>query len=287
MTTFHVVLTTVLLLLPAVVTACYRPSAAADRAKVRRRRLAMGLATAGAFAVYGFLLLAESRGWLGFWRRIPWALRWSRSPTEIAWALQFVLWWPFGVRLLVALRPEAARPHPDSPSRTAALTPRAAEQDLPSGAFVPGWILVCFAAGLILTRALRGETAAATPGGWWPVVLCLAGAAFPLVLTPLVLRLSTREPEPLDPAASAELVDAYARLRRLKARAFAGTAIASAALFAGLAVAVAYVGDGATLGLVGGVGGTVLGLAGATFGIVAGNERMRIRRRLQELASGS
>ncbi len=79
-------------------------------------------------------------------------------------------------------------------------------------------------------------------------------------------------------------VDAYAAYRSARAWGMYWFMAVMTTLFSALAVAMVWSPmSGSTLGIVGGTGGSLVGIAGAAFGVTMGNQRMKIRRLLDEL----
>jgi O-antigen/teichoic acid export membrane protein len=261
---FQVLFTLGMLLFPLVFMLFVRPRRDdLDRALIRRRRVRLWLATGTALVVFGVLVL---------WLRREWADRGL-------WALFFPLWFAFAMPLFQALRPESARAHPPGPSRAARLAPR--HVVVPLAWHVPAWTFLGLGVSAVAARwATHGLPRSAAS---WILPLCLlAGALFPVVTTPLLLRHLGDEAEPMDEAGSPEIAAAYDSLRRSRVKAFVTLEIAMTALFAGLAAAVAWIPSPAFLGVAGGVGGTIVGIGGAVFGVRAGAQRMRILRMLEE-----
>jgi hypothetical protein len=121
---------------------------------------------------------------------------------------------------------------------------------------------------------------------WWLLSFTLMGAV-ELALGGWLARQAALEPEPLDPAGSAKLQEAYARLRRLKHWSWhAGTTLGML-LFTGAALLVAWdeIGNLVVAIWIGAGGGSLLGLAGAVVGVSADLQRARINRHFRELTS--
>ena len=130
----------------------------------------------------------------------------------------------------------------------------------------------------------RAFVAAETPVSYAMSILMLALAVMDLALAPLLLRVLLREPEPMDAAGSASLVDAYAAHRTARVWGMFWLIAVMATLLSGFAVVSVWSPmSGGTLGIVGGIVGSVVGIAGAAFGVTMGNQRMKIRRLLDEL----
>ncbi|MEZ6072437.1 MAG: hypothetical protein R3C10_19785 [Pirellulales bacterium] len=93
-------------------------------------------------------------------------------------------------------------------------------------------------------------------------------------------------PNPLDTAASPELVEAYRDLRRFRVHMMFGLVHVGFALTSlAVAVAVACGVSGESIGIMGAIIGTLLGVAGGIFGTVAGVRRARITELLTRLSA--
>lgn len=282
MTAFRITFTLAMLLLPAAFTLFFRPRPDADAKRIRTRRRNLWLATAGALALYGLMLHGRHFGWLGFWAGLPRVTTWSEFPDEIAWVLCFPLWFAFAMPLFTALRPEAATPYPEGTSaRSASLFVRTGSP-IPTRHWVIAWAVWGAATAVFIAWSL---TSAASGRLLFMAGLFLAGGAFPLVVSMLVLPRMGREPEPLDATGSEELRAAYRRLRAARPRAMFWLTVLMSVLFSAMALAVAFFPDrGALLGVIGGVGGSLVGVGGAVVGVRMGLHRMEIKRLLDRLS---
>jgi uncharacterized membrane protein len=280
MIAFRIPFTLAMLVFPLAFTLFFRPRPESDLGRVRRRRRNLCLATVAALGIYGLLLAGRFTGSLAFWRELPRMMTWSDFPDEIGWVLFFPLWFAFAMPLFAALRPESASPWPEgAPARSAALVVRT-DPAIPARHWVVAWAVWGAALAVLLAW---GETSGRI---LFTATIFLAGGAFPLALSMLVLPRMRHEPEPLDPAGSDELLAAYARLREDRTRAMFWLAVLMSALFTAMALAVCFFPSrGGLLGVIGGVGGTLVGIGGAVVGVRMGQRRMEIRRLLDRLSA--
>lgn len=196
------------------------------------------------------------------------------------WVLCFPLWFGAAMPMLAKKYPSLGGPFaPGMPLRSASLTPR--EQVIPRWAWWPVGLIWLVALGLISWPGMN-VTSGRT---WWLLVgmHLMLGALF-LILTPWCLRRLPHEPEPMDPAGSAELVEGYRRLRHFRAWGLFGLSAVMLLIFSAFMVTVAWGIAGPEMGIAGGVLGTVIGLGGAVFGTIAGMRRARLNQRCQELS---
>lgn len=159
---------------------------------------------------------------------------------------------------------------------------------------VPSWALwVCHAIALVAILAVVARV------GWpfeapqdrvrWFVALGTAPLALlgSALIHWILVRVLPRSPRPLDPAGSAELIEAYERLERERAWSLYAIGFAMVVAQGALAVSLAWltIGQttGAALGIAGGVVGTLLGLAGGAIGIAQGRHQHRVELLRQRL----
>lgn len=267
--------TTFMLALPALFMLWFRPQpgAAVDRARVRRLRALLWLATAAGLGIYFGLRAMRAAGWLDWWKQIPRLFTWSDGPDEIAWLLFFPLWFAIAMPLLAAVRPSSTSPYPETATRSASLRPRTLSRPIRRAHWLAGWTIWAASAVAVGVALGSGRGAALA------AVLIPLGV-LPVALGPLAVRMALREPEPLDSGGSEELAGSYARHREAKAWGLFWLLTALTALGSLLPAAVAW---RLPLGLAFAVGGSLVGLFGAAFGVHMGLQRMRIRERLDEL----
>jgi len=259
-----IVFTLFMLCTPAVIMLFYRPrpGSMADLPEIRRRRRLLWIATGGAVLLYGGSLALD-----GF-------------QNKFMWMMFFPLWFGLAMPLLLALRPEAKSPFAQTGPRVAALSSR--RQDSPIGRWnwIALWLLWL---GAVVAVVARGLLAGDMQVPWSASVVCLVSAAGPLALAPVWGPMLNREPEPLDRAGSAILVNAYAALRRARAWGLFWLSAGMCVLFSALAVTHAWKPlPSSMLGVVGAIGGSLIGISGAGFGAVMSHRRMRVRRLLDE-----
>jgi hypothetical protein len=272
---FRPIFTTLMLALPAVFMLFFRPRPGADvdHRRIRRLRAALWIATAACIGAYFGLRALSAAGALDWWKSIPRLFTWSDSPDEIAWVLFFPLWFALAMPLLAAVRPSATSPYPDSARRVAALAPRALARPVRARHWLFGWAIWAAAVVAVAVALASGRDAVLA-------ALLVPLGAMPVALGPLTVRMTLREPEPLDPAGSQDLLDSYARHREAKAWGLFWLQTALTAIASLLPAAVAWQWP---LGLAFAIGGSLVGLLGAAFGVHMGVQRMRIRERLDEL----
>jgi len=283
MQVFNVVFTLSMLLTPAVFLLFYRvrPGAEVDLARIRSGKRLLWGATLASVALYGALLALGSAGWMDWWSELPTWMTLGASLDRLAWTMFFPLWFVLAMPLLVLCRPEAASPFPQNGPRVAALVSRSQASPIRRSHWVALWIL--WLSGVVAV-VVGATVAVPTPVSPAPAILTIVLAVLPLALAPLCSRMILREPEPLDASGSTVLVDAYAAHRSARAWGMYWLAAVMTALFSAFAVAMVWSPmSGATLGVVGGIGGSLVGIAGAAFGVTMGNQRMKIRRMLDEL----
>lgn len=283
-----VAFTLCMLLTPAVFMFFYRPRPGAqlDHEGIRSKKRVLWLATIGCVALYGGLLALSSAGWMDWWDELPWLVTLGMPLHRLMWTMFFPLWFALAMPLLLALRPEAGSPFPEHGPRVATLSSRSEASPIGRAPWVALWsVWVC----ALIAVSVRAFVAGDAPVSYLMSSLTLALAVMNLALAPLFIRMLLREPEPLDAAGSPVLVDAYAAHRNARAWGMFWLIGVMATLLSGFAVANVWSPmSGATLGIVGGVGGSLVGVAGAAFGVTMGNQRMKIRRMLDELnAQGS
>jgi hypothetical protein len=283
MSTFHAVFAAAMILFPVAVSWLYRAHGnGVDRALLRRRRIALHLATLGALVLLGALLAGDAIGWWSAWADLPRFMTWSDSPSQLGWILFFPLWFAFAMPVIAAARPETVSPRGGGAVRTASLAPRTGSVAMPVTHRIAALALFLAGAGVVALAVARGDA----PRAALAALFLLGGGLPSLVVTPAALRGLAFEPEPLDPTGSPELVEAYARHRAAKVRGLASLSVVLVALFAGLAACVVLWPDRpAVLGIAGGLGGTAVGIAGAALGVRTSAERERIRRTLDRLTA--
>lgn len=120
---------------------------------------------------------------------------------------------------------------------------------------------------------------------WWLGALPLFGA-LELAGARWALGRALLEPEPIGPYERLELEQAWAKLRRLKTRAWYWGATGAMLAFSLPALLIAWCGEGGLTAAIvlGAGGGTMLGVLGAITGIKADLHRAEIHRRYQALA---
>lgn len=245
------------------------------QATPRARSLVRMLAMATAVALAGHLAL--------WWFQVPLA--------RFAFLLTFPLFFGLAVPAMLARRPDWARSHPaDSGIRRASLQPRS------QAPMAPRWLWAlsgCIAAAALAGVALRpfGEPMDEAMRSAWILALvievCLLSLTFSLL--PFVIQMVRTEAEPLDARASAEVTQAYAALRRMKACAFLWLLGVGMNLLLGVATnAIAWLPPGSpalamTIAIGGAAGGTALGFAGAAVGVLSTVRRARITQLLRTL----
>lgn len=283
MQVFFVVFTLSMLLTPAVFMLFYRPrpGAEVDLERIRSRKRLLWGATIACVALYVGQLALASAGMLDWWGELPSWMTFGAPLDRLMWMMFFPLWFALAMPLLVLCRPEAGSPFAQDGPRVATLSSRGGASPIRRTSWVVLWSvwvysLVAVGVGIFVSHE--------PPVPILMPILTLVCAVLPLALAPQMIRMLLREPEPLDAAGSALLVDAYATHRRARAWGMYWLIAAMTTLLSAFAVASAWsLMSGATLGIVGGIAGSVVGIGGAAFGVTMGNQRMKIRRLLDEL----
>ena len=253
-----------------------------DRLKVRAKMIALVVATALAFVIWGGLVFAGAH--------YPWAA----TAAIFSWPMFFSLWFGFAMPILRAKNPAwAMSVHGSAEStgavRTASLVNRERRNPVVRWMWVAA--AIACAAGPIAI-ALRGlelfpmDPAAGAASisessehlAWLVLLLVSMTAPLNLLWLPGVLRAILMEAEPMDVAGSSELAELYARQRRRRVLGmFWLTAVAvPASLGAIFALVVWFPNLGSMWGLIGGLGGALLGCFGAAFGSMMTAERAKI-----------
>ena len=241
-------------------------------------------------AVAAYLLLcwlasgprAEWPAWLIGWADLPFVMTWDKLPHEILWVLFFPLWFAMAMPLLQACGYGANKDK--ATIRSASLVNRPATNPVPRSAWIPPGVIWLIAVALVVA-ALNDESAKGDTTAWLAFGLLVTVVPMTtLFLGPWAVRMSLQEPEPLDPSGHPQLLDAYERLRRVKAWGFYGLTVAMLLLFCILLPLMAWHGaQGATIGIFGGVSGSLVGIGGATFGVMMSARRQAVRRLLEDL----
>ncbi len=283
MSWFNIVFPLTMLLFPAVFMTLIPTNRRADidPAKARRLTVALWLATAGAIGV-----------WLAVY-----ALA-SPRLASFCWMLFFPLFFGFWGRLMRSKNPDwISTPPPDVAARSASLAPRPARSAAPQWAIWSLWILwatICIAIVLMVdwNVLLSSDAALGFRRRMGLTAVLVAGS---LVVIPgalaLSLRLDRREPQPLDPAGSEELVALYARRRRQRAWlfisfgwvmllmfgiGFGAAALMSRSVFQEMELS-------RLMAWTGGIGGSIIGVAGGVAGTLSSIQAARINARMREL----
>jgi hypothetical protein len=280
-----------MILLPAAVVSLIpaNPNAKTDLPRARRLLLGMWLVSFGCLALWFTLapILINTLGPMVAW---------------LGWLLFFPMWFGFGVPIIRAKNPDwVSTPPPDIQVRAASLAPRQGQPNFSSLARHAPWIIwaALFVTVLFIVdwRVFSTSDEALLARRAWAVsaLTVVAFAAFnPLILS-IFYGMLKSEPQPLDPAGSAELVNLYATRTRQRAMLFLGLAIAMTIMFGTMAVVMATISRGywseqhtpMILGWAGGIAGSVIGLAGGVFGTMSSIQAARINRRLRELTQTS
>jgi hypothetical protein len=259
-----------MLLVPLVLTLCFRtpPGAAVDAGRIRTLTLALGGSTAAAIALCLALFLFVS----------PLVARYG-------WVLFFPLMVP-AMLLINAKNPYLSAHPPGQVVRAASLVSRRELVEVPRWFLGLAWGLWLAGMAAVLGRLIRP-----LEGMEWAMWLSALGMCGLSVLVPVFLgrvgRMLSEEPEPMDSSGSPELADAYARLRRFRLVGFCVCGVGMLVTFAGFGIAMSWmpvtVEMGVILGIAGGIAGTVGGIAGGVFGTLASLRRARITEMLHRI----
>jgi len=202
------------------------------------------------------------------------------------WMLCFIQM-PLFIRLIPAKNPSWGSPFPSGSQRAASLQVRTRSSPVPARAWAIAWIVwlvpAMFAAWALVEKSgTPGSSQAA-----FIVSLLLPIGALCLAFGPYFVRLVLREPEPMDPADSADLREAYRRHRYARAWMFYIFPLVIAITQAAFAAVIAWLPPTAAtqraLGMIGGVAGTVGGLLGAAAGIYFGVWRAKLNQTVRDL----
>lgn len=268
----------VMLLSPLVFVLLYPKRVESDAQKLlaRTRLFWLGIATAGAFAIWiaclAGSLVAPQNPFFRF--------------HHLASFFFFPLWFALGMPACTARNPNAFKPlfPSQAPTRTASLVNRQSQNPIRKSY----WILTASVQALLLFGIFgrcffpfsTGKSLSDELVRW---ILSLAifttTVLFTLLFLPAGIRSILEEPEPLDPHGSAELQRLYQENRTSKIRGlFWLLGCANPWLMGILLLAQAYAwpGLGSSLGVLGAIGGTVLGFTGAWLGTAATFRAMRV-----------
>lgn len=207
------------------------------------------------------------------------ALWWHihRESAQYAWLLCFVLWHRYALPVYHLGHPEFDAPAADV-TRAASLRPRVLAPALAARLTryrVVAWALWTLVLGLsVLGLALRDGWADA-----WLLSFALAGAGW-LLFEPTIQRAFLDEPEPLPPAPSQRLLDAYAQFRVFKVSGWFALCASAAVCFVMPTLLLCWYGNAALTWaiVIGAGGGCAIGMAGGVVGWLADRRRSEIAK---------
>lgn len=227
----------------------------------------------------------------------------ANAPIEqfarFTWFLFFPLWFGLAMPAIKAKNPiwgNGLMPQAQNESgvRTASLKPRNRENPIRNW----HWVIMAFAVVVpVALLAVRGAFAFGTadhpdPSARFRWALMTGVYLFCSLTTALIvpycIQRSLSEPEPLDPAGSAELEAMYRDERSKRILGLFWLLGVVQPLFLGSTMCATVwlpLVSGQTMGILGAVGGVSLGTAGAIFGIVASIRRIRIAEEKARLES--
>jgi hypothetical protein len=207
---------------------------------------------------------------------------WLPDFRGLAWIYPFILLHVLFARPLIQVKNPMAKGDAFMPqtTRAASLEPRHRASTLARWAWFLGL-------GVWSATALLCLWLLASVRSWYRIedtLGFLLSASLPLVIAPAVLRWWLQRPEPMDPAGTPALSDAYARLRRIKAWCCIGSSLIWVSLFLAMALLCAsgyssLVGHLWFRGMPAGAGISFI------LGLVYTRERLKVGMLLRELVA--
>ncbi|MEZ6019062.1 MAG: hypothetical protein R3F17_02885 [Planctomycetota bacterium] len=190
----------------------------------------------------------------------------------------FLLWFGMAMPILNQMRPELAGiGQPEGSKRFASLRPRTESVRFPAIVRALPWLIGAggLALGIYASLPAQGLNETQKVIVWLVVMLSwLQVGTLPMIRAGLL-----NEAEPLDPAGSPELLEGYARLRRMKAMGMFALGLILQCMMLAIAIPVTFQPEGmATLGAALGSGGAILGVLGGAFGTYAGLQRAKVHK---------
>lgn len=250
------------------------------RAEVRGRLVVLSLATLVALAVWLGMLLAgvnlRSDG--------------LRMAAQFTWILFFPLWFVFALPVLRAKQPAMWEGHGvQGQVRAASLVNRARCNPIGTGHWVVFWGVLLLLTAVVALRGWMRSFATDAQQLRWMILTGCTIVTF-LVLAPVMawgIRLTLREPEPMDAAGSPALARMYDEYRSTKIRAMFWTLGVAMPVMLGTCMACMVWWDGESwIGWIGAGGGVGFGLVGAWMGLVMSMRRARIAEFKRQLDVG-
>ena len=209
---------------------------------------------------------------------------WGAARARNAWMLCF-LQLPLFQRYAQARDASWGPPHATT-TRTAILTDRSRDVVVPAWSWMVAWGIWIALVASALVGGWRNELPTRL---WYSVTIFLSIPAIALAFGPRLVRLVTREPEPMDPAQTPTLAEAYRRHRRARCWVFFTFPLVFLLLFGGCAVVIAWCatspGAEQQIGLYGGILGTLFGIGGGILGTVFGFWRAKLNRMARDLSA--
>lgn len=244
-----------------------RPESDELAARARRFTVQLWLLAFISLAIY---YVAYTLGGGGQWRQL--------------WVLCF-LQMPLANKLMAAKNTSYGAPHVGH-TRVAALSNREAESTILRKAWVYVWALWALF-GVVSAWGYYHNSLPTRLG--LMIVMFLGMTAVFLSFGPTLVRMVSREPEPMDPHSSPELAAAYKKHRNARRWLFFSLPTTMVVMFGGCSVAIAWLATNPTseanIGLYGGIAGAIVGLTGGIGGLCFGVWRARLNQRIRDLTS--
>lgn len=244
-----------------------RPESDEMVARTRRFSAQLSLLSFISLAIY---YIVYTFGGGGQWRQL--------------WMLCF-LQMPLFNKLVASKNPSYGAPHMGT-TRVAALSNRDAESTIPRKAWLCTWAVWA----MFVVVSAWGCYHNSMPMRLSLMIAMFAGlTAVFLSFGPTLVRMVSREPEPMDLRNSTEIASAYRKHRIARRWTFFLLPTVMVVMFGSCSVAIAWLATNPTseanIGLYGGTAGAIVGVAGGICGIFFGVWRARLNQQVHNLTS--